>query len=57
MSTIKIGPIEANATRPKESDVDLFPARDVAIPTPTARINGTVIGPVVTPPLSKDSGI
>ena len=51
--TVIIGPIEHNATSPKLSfSESLFPRIDAA-PTPSAIMNGTVIGPVVTPPESK----
>ncbi len=48
-----MGPIEQRATRPKLSDSAFASLRIFETPTPSARINGTVIGPVVTPPESK----
>ncbi len=55
--TVMIGPTEARAVKPKASS----PERplvffDAAKPAPKARINGTVTGPVVTPPESKAIG-
>ena len=50
--TAKIGPIEQSATRPKLSALAFSSLRMDATPTPSAIINGTVIGPVVTPPES-----
>ena len=46
------GPIEHKATRPKLSALAFSSLRMDATPTPSAMINGTVIGPVVTPPES-----
>ena len=46
-------PIEQSATRPKLSASDLLSERTKETPRPKERINGTVIGPVVTPPESK----
>ena len=45
--------MEHSATRPKLSDLAFSSLRMEATPTPSAMINGTVIGPVVTPPESK----
>ena len=56
MRTARTGPIEASATNPKPSVVDVLPLIVDATPTPKARIKGTVIGPVVTPPASKEIG-
>ena len=52
-STDRMGPIEHRATRPKLSASALRSLRTWEIPTPRARMNGTVMGPVVTPPESK----
>ena len=54
INTVKIGPIEHKATRPKLSFLDFCLA---VKPIPIAKINGTDIGPVVTPPESNDRGI
>ena len=51
--TAIIGPIEHKATNPKLSSVACLSLRIEEIPMPSAIINGTVIGPVVTPPESK----
>ena len=51
--TARIGPMEQSATRPKLSSAAWRSLRVAEIPTPRAMINGTVIGPVVTPPESK----
>ena len=56
-----MGPTEHSATKPKLSFSALLSLRMALTPTPSARINGTVIGPVVTPPESnatarKDEG-
>ena len=45
------------ATRPKLSLVAFLSLRMDAMPTPSAIIKGTVMGPVVTPPESKAAGI
>ena len=52
-----MGPIEHKAINPKESLEEFFLERDAAKPIPMAKINGTDIGPVVTPPESKAKGI
>ena len=52
-STDKIGPMEHSATRPKLSASACRSLRTWEIPTPRERMNGTVMGPVVTPPESK----
>ena len=52
-STERIGPMEHRDTRPKLSASACRSLRTWEIPTPSARMNGTVIGPVVTPPESK----
>ena len=54
--TARTGPIEHNATSPKLFSLALLPPITLDIPTPKAIINGTVIGPVVTPPESNDTG-
>ena len=51
--TASIGPTEHMAIKPKLFSPTFFPPRVAAIPTPRAIINGTVMGPVVTPPESK----
>ena len=51
--TARIGPIEHSATRPKLSFSASASFRMLDTPRPSARIKGTVIGPVVTPPASK----
>ena len=48
-----MGPIEHSATRPKLSPPAFLSLRTAQTPTPSAMINGTVMGPVVTPPESK----
>ena len=50
--TASTGPMEHRATRPKLSALAFSSLRIDATPTPSAMINGTVIGPVVTPPES-----
>src|SRR5690606_5716330 len=54
--TARIGPMDARATRPNPSPEELFPRMTEATPTPRATMKGTVIGPVVTPPESKEIG-
>ena len=55
--TVMIGPTEAKAVKPNESSPLLPPlAVEAAKPAPKARMNGTVTGPVVTPPESKQIG-
>ena len=44
--------MEESATRPKLSLSEFPSLRTEAMPAPSAIINGTVIGPVVTPPES-----
>ena len=51
--TARTGPTEQSATRPKLSDLAFSSLRMEAMPTPSAMMKGTVIGPVVTPPASK----
>ena len=51
--TASIGPTEHSATRPKLSFSASLSLRIAETPTPSASMNGTVIGPVVTPPESK----
>ncbi len=53
ISTARIGPTLERATRPKLSLEAFLSPRTDARPTPIAMINGTVMGPVVTPPESK----
>ena len=52
ISTARMGPTEHSATRPKLSEPALRSLRICATPTPRARMKGTVMGPVVTPPES-----
>ena len=47
-----MGPMEHSATRPKLSASAFLSLRMLETPTPSARIKGTVMGPVVTPPES-----
>ena len=51
------GPMEHRAIRPKLFSLAWRPPTVRAMPTPRAMMKGTVIGPVVTPPESKDRGI
>ena len=53
ISTVKMGPTLERATMPKLSSWEVLSPRVEAIPMPSAIINGTVMGPVVTPPESK----
>ena len=53
-STARMGPMLHIATIPKLSDCE--PPIE-ARPMPSAMMNGTVMGPVVTPPESNDTGI
>ena len=55
MATQMIGPTEQRPTKPKLSVSESAPFLTDAIPIPRARMNGTVMGPVVTPPESKDT--
>ena len=55
--TDKIGPIEHSAVIPKLSLSDFLSLRIEAAPAPSAMINGTLIGPVVTPPESNGIGL
>lgn len=48
----RTGPMLHIVTRPKLSSCALLPPRTAATPMPSAMMNGTVIGPVVTPPES-----
>ena len=48
-----MGPTEQREIRPKLSLEALSSLRIEEMPTPKAMMNGTVIGPVVTPPESK----
>ena len=56
ITIVKIGPIEAIPTKPKELSLDFPPPLTIATPAPKAKINGTVALPVVTPPASKMNG-
>jgi len=56
-STARIGPTLHRATRPKVSSCESLSPRSEVMPTPIARMNGTVMGPVVTPPESKPTGM
>ena len=49
--------MEHRATRPKLSLAAFLSLREEATPRPRAMIKGTVMGPVVTPPESKDTGM
>ena len=55
-STAAMGPTEHRAMRPKLFSPAFRPPTVRAMPTPRAIRKGTVIGPVVTPPESKESG-
>jgi hypothetical protein len=57
ISTERMGPMLHRATRPKLSLVAFLSLRTEARPTPRAMMKGTVMGPVVTPPESKDTGM
>ena len=48
--------MEQSATRPKLFSPTSRPPSVAAIPTPSAMIKGTVMGPVVTPPESNAMG-
>ena len=50
-----IGPTEQSAIRPKLFSEAFLPPMAPATPTPRAMMNGTVMGPVVTPPESNAS--
>ena len=52
ISTASTGPMEQSPTRPKLSSCARLSLRMEATPTPIAIMNGTVMGPVVTPPES-----
>ena len=52
-----IGPTEQRAVNPNPSVSEFLLFPSVATPVPMAIIKGTLIGPVVTPPESKASGI
>ena len=49
---MRMGPTLHSATRPKLSSAPSGPVREAERPTPSAMMNGTVMGPVVTPPES-----
>ena len=51
-----IGPIEAKPTRPKDESRPFLPPCVAATPAPSAKMNGTVALPVVTPPASNING-
>ena len=53
IATINIGPTEQSPIKPNESSSAFSLERALDTPSPKAIINGTVIGPVVTPPASK----
>ena len=55
--TASIGPMLESATRPKLSLAEFLSLLIEARPTPIAMMNGTVIGPVVTPPESNATEI
>ena len=55
IATASKGPTEQSAMSPKLFSPACRPPIVVAIPTPSAIIKGTVMGPVVTPPESKSS--
>ena len=55
--TAKTGPTEQSETKPKLFSPAFLPPILCDMPMPSAIMNGTVIGPVVTPPLSKASGM
>jgi len=52
-----IGPTLHRDTRPKLSSWEYLSLLIEDTPTPSARIKGTVMGPVVTPPESNPTGI
>ena len=56
-STASTEPTLHSAIRPKESDWEFLSLRSEVMPMPSAMMNGTVIGPVVTPPASKDTAM
>ena len=56
ISTAATGPTEQRAMRPKLFSPAFRPPTVRAMPTPRAMMKGTVMGPVVTPPESKESG-
>ena len=55
--TERMGPTLQRATRPKLFSWAFFAVLIMAIPAPKAMIKGTVMGPVVTPPESKATGM
>lgn len=55
--TAIIGPIEANPSNPKPSDMADLRDNTELKPIPSERMIGTAIRPVVTPPASKATGI
>ena len=57
ISTAMTGPMLHMATRPKLSLWESLSLRSIERPMPIAIIKGTVMGPVVTPPESKASGM
>src|SRR5690606_6518702 len=53
--TARIGPMDAKPIKPNFSpELSSSERNTEATPMPSARINGTAIGPVVTPPESKE---
>ena len=52
-SMTSTGPAEEKAMKPNEASFSFFCESTDATPAPSAIRNGTVIGPVVTPPESK----
>ena len=52
ISTARIGPMDASPIYPKLSEDSSFPFME-AMPMPNAMMKGTVMAPVVAPPLSK----
>ena len=51
-----MGPTEQMPTMPKLSSCEREPPTAPEMPTPSARMKGTVMGPVVTPPESNERG-
>ena len=56
INTVRIGPIEHKATKPKVFSLASFLGRALEKSIPIAIMNGTDIGPVVTPPESNAIG-
>ena len=57
IKTERMGPMLQRETKPKLFSWESLPLFNEAMPTPSAIIKGTVMGPVVTPPESKAVGI